>query len=222
MLVFGHTGIALGAAVLLAGVLTRRHIPKSLEDETAVSTPADSHVQESAVSQRISILGRLAEQIDLRLLLVGSLLPDIIDKPVGQFFFRDVFSNGRIFSHTLLFLIMVTLAGLWLYQRYTKNWLLVLAFGILTHLICDQMWRSPRTLLWPIYGLSFERMDLTQWASNTFYALQTNAQVYVPELVGVVVLMWFAIDLVCRGRVIAFIKTGRVSHRSDYTLRRTW
>ena len=210
MLVFGHTGITLGAAVVLANVLTRRCIPNGIEDETAVSTQADSNVQESAASQRISILGRLAEKIDLRLLLVGSLLSDIIDKPVGQFFFRDVFSNGRIFSHTLLLLIMVTLAGLWLYQRYTKNWLLVLVFGILTHLICDQMWRSPRTLLWPIYGFSFDRMDLTHWVSNLLYALQTNAQVYVPELVGLVILVWFAAELVRRGEVIAFIKTGRV------------
>ena len=210
MLVFGHTGITLGAAVVLANVLTRRCIPNGIENETAVSTQADSNVQESAASQRTSILSRLAERIDLRLLFVGSLLPDIVDKPVGQCFFRDVFSNGRIFSHTLLFLIMVTLVGLWLYQRYTKNWLLVFAFGILTHLICDQMWRSPRTLLWPIYGFSFERMDLTHWVSNLLYALQTNAQVYVPELVGLVILVWFAAELVRRGEVIAFIKTGRV------------
>jgi len=210
MLVFGHTGITLGAAVLLASVLTRRYLPKSIEGKTTVSTPADSEVQESAASQRTSILSRLAERIDLRLLFVGSLLPDIVDKPVGQFFFRDVFSNGRVLSHTLLFLIIVTLAGLWFHRRYAKNWLLVLAFGILTHLICDQMWRSPRTLLWPIYGFSFDRMDLTHWVSNLLYALQTNAQVYVPELVGLVILVWFAADLVRRGRVISFIKTGRV------------
>ena len=210
MLVFGHTGITLGAAVLLASVLTRRYLPKSIEGKTTVSTPADSKVQESAASQRTSILSRLAERIDLRLLFVGSLLPDIVDKPVGQFFFRDVFSNGRVLSHTLLFLIIVTLAGLWFHRRYAKNWLLVLAFGILTHLICDQMWRSPRTLLWPIYGFSFDRMDLTHWVSNLLYALQTNAQVYVPELVGLVILVWFAAELVRRGRVISFIKTGRV------------
>jgi inner membrane protein len=210
MLVFGHTGITLGAAVVLANVLTRRCIPNGIEDETAVSTPADSNVQESAASKRTSLLSRLAERIDLRLLFVGSLLPDIVDKPVGQFFFRGVFSNGRVLSHTLLFLIIVTLAGLWFHRRYAKNWLLVLAFGILTHLICDQMWRSPRTLLWPIYGFSFERMDLTHWVSNLLYALQTNAQVYVPELVGLVILVWFAAELVRRGEVIAFIKTGRV------------
>jgi hypothetical protein len=210
MLVFGHTGITLGAAVVLANVLTRRCIPNGIDDETAVSTPADSNVQESVASKRTSLLSRLAERIDLRLLFVGSLLPDIVDKPVGQFFFRGVFSNGRVLSHTLLFLIIVTLAGLWFHRRYAKNWLLVLAFGILTHLICDQMWRSPRTLLWPIYGFSFERMDLTHWVSNLLYALQTNAQVYVPELVGLVILVWFAAELVLRGEVIAFIKTGRV------------
>ena len=53
----------------------------------------------------------LARRVDIRLLAIGSLLPDIIDKPVGQVFFRGTFSDGRIFSHTLLFLALVSLGG---------------------------------------------------------------------------------------------------------------
>jgi len=92
---------------------------------------------------------------------LGSLLPDIIDKPVGQFFFRDTFSNGRIFCHTLLFLILITLAGLCLYRSRGKTWLLGFSFGTFMHLIQDQMWLEPRTFLWPLYGFAFEKIDLT-------------------------------------------------------------
>lgn len=102
----------------------------------------------------------LGNSIDMRLLLVGSLLPDIIDKPVGMFFFRDSLSNGRIFCHTLLFLILVTVAGLYFYRRYSKTWLLAFSFGTLTHLVFDQMWRTPQTLFWPLFGLPFERADI--------------------------------------------------------------
>ena len=84
MLVLGHAGITLGAATLVAGALKSSHSS-----------------QVGGISWFI-LLGRY---IDIRLLLVGSLLPDIIDKPIGQYFLVETFSNGRIFSHTLLFSI---------------------------------------------------------------------------------------------------------------------
>ncbi|MBA7692845.1 hypothetical protein ES703_101414 [subsurface metagenome] len=81
MLIFGHVGITLGAAVFLNGALTKSY---SL-----------------CAGGRASGLASLGNRIDIRLLLLGSLLPDIIDKPIGQFFFRDTFSNGRIFCHPI-------------------------------------------------------------------------------------------------------------------------
>ena len=47
--------------------------------------------------------------------MVGALLPDIIDKPVGLFFLREAFGHGRLFSHTLLFPTLVALVGFYLY-----------------------------------------------------------------------------------------------------------
>ena len=199
MLIFGHTGITLGAAMLLNGALRERH--RSSQEVSASS---------EARSDKASWLTSLGSYIDIRLLLIGSLLPDIIDKPVGQFFFRETFSHGRIFSHTLLFLILITLAGFYLYQRRNKGWLLVLSFGTFTHLILDQMWRAPQVLFWPLLGFAFERADLTDWASNIFRALLANPGVYVPELVGAAVLLWFGLVLVRRRTVCAFIRYGRV------------
>jgi hypothetical protein len=71
------------------------------------------------------------------------------------------------------------------------------------------MWRDPHTLLWPAYGLAFERADLTNWVSNIFHALLADPQVYVPELVGLAILLWFAQSLVRRRRVFAFLKLGK-------------
>jgi hypothetical protein len=36
---------------------------------------------------------------DIRLLILGSLLPDLIDKPLGHIILPE--NNGRIFAHTL-------------------------------------------------------------------------------------------------------------------------
>jgi membrane-bound metal-dependent hydrolase YbcI (DUF457 family) len=155
-------------------------------------------------------LAGLGKFIDIRLLFIGALLPDIIDKPLGQLILRDSISNGRIFAHTLLFFIIIALAGLYLYSRRRQRWLLVIAFGILMHLILDAMWETPRTILWPLYGLAFPREDLGDWVSETLLALVKNPAVYIPELIGAVILVWFAIFLLRRKKMFVFIKRGQI------------
>jgi membrane-bound metal-dependent hydrolase YbcI (DUF457 family) len=156
----------------------------------------------------------LADRIDIRLLLIGSLLPDIIDKPVGMLFFRDTFSNGQIFSHTLLFFAVITLGGLCLYRRRDKTWLLVLSFGTFTHLILDAMWRKPRTLLWPLYGFSFEKIDLTNWLPEKWHIWLTEPTILISEFVGAVVVISFLWLLVRRGKPSPFLRTSK--HSTSY------
>ena len=213
MLLFGHVGITLGAALLLKG-LTNVSRPTGKREEGVVSRYRQpSRATTNPVyseSDKPSWVESLAGFIDIRLLLIGSMLPDIIDKPVGHVFFRDTFSNGRIFSHTLLFLAVITIIGLFLYRPRQKTWLLALSFGTFVHLILDEMWRSPHTLLWPVYGFAFDKFDLTNWAPNIRRALFTDPQIYIPELVGLAVLAWFAWSLVRRGTAFAFLKYGTV------------
>ena len=213
MLVFGHTGITLGAAALLATALRSNRFSKTTKTEEMESPSCSSQVAQTSndfPSRKVSWLTYLGSLIDIRLLLVGSLLPDIIDKPVGQFFFRETFSNGRIFCHTLLFLILLTVAGFYFYRHHNKIWLLTFSFGTLAHLICDQMWCAPRTLLWPILGLSFEREDISNWLLNIFQAIFADPAVYVPELIGAVILIWFVWTLLHTKNTYVFIRYGRI------------
>ena len=213
MLILGHAGITLGAAVLLNGAFSRSHSLPTKENKVKECLRPSSEVvpvQNCTSDSRASWLTSLANHIDIRLLLLGSLLPDIIDKPVGQFFFKKTFSNGRIFCHTLLFLTLITLTGFYLYKNRNKTWLLVLSFGTGMHLVQDQMWHSPQTLLWPGYGFAFAKLDLTHWAQGILYALRTEPGVYVPELVGAAILIWFVLALVRRRKVRTFVKKGQV------------
>jgi len=205
MLILGHTGITLGAAALLSGALRRSRISQPKEESP--QAVADS---KNSSSEKASWFTMLWRRVDIRLLMIGALLPDIIDKPAGQFFFREPFSNGRIFSHTLLFLILVTVAGLYLYWRRGSSWLLALSFGTFAHLVLDRMWRAPQTLFWPVLGSAFARIELADWASNILQAMLTNPEVYIPELVGAIVLFWFGLVLVRRRKVFAFIRYGKV------------
>jgi len=114
MLILGHAGITLGTAVLLSGAATAIRYPTSNQDKTSAVSP------KSPLNQPASWLTSLARNVDIRVLLIGSLLPDIIDKPLGHIFFREALSSGRTIGHTLFFLILITLAGLLLY-RYGKK-----------------------------------------------------------------------------------------------------
>ena len=210
MLILGHVGLTLGAAVLLSGVFSsvRSRTPENNPGqplEKVATRPLQSRMRPAV---RFTSLARLA---DIRFLLLGSLLPDIIDKPIGQLLFRDTFSNGRIFSHTLLFFILVTITGIYLFRAGRKSWLSVIAFGIFTHLIFDQIWNIPKTLLWPLYGFAFEKINLCGWAGGLFYALLNNPEVYLPELIGGIILLLLAWTLVRRQGVKIFLGKGIIT-----------
>jgi inner membrane protein len=204
MLILGHIGITLGTAALLHEAINRNRshctrLPKVL----LAPNPISAHKE--------SCLSSLANHIDIRILLVGSLLPDIIDKPVGQLIFRDTFANGRIFCHTLLFLLIISLAGIYLYQRRRKNWLLVLSFGTFTHIILDQMWLAPETLLWPLYGFTFPKANLSHWLGNILVSLLAAPSTYIPEIIGAVVLGIFLWQLIHLRTLGNFVIKGTVS-----------
>lgn len=214
MLAFAHTGITLGAAVLVAGGLRKSNLLKRIGDG-AVESPR--RFPESAlfllirpVRQASSWLTALGKSIDIRLLFIGSLLPDIVDKPLGHLFFIEALSNGRVFGHTLLFFIIIALVGLYLYRSRSQLWLSMVAFGTLLHLILDQMWQTPQTLLWPVFGFAFPREDMTGWAQDTLQALLTNPAVYIPEVIGAGIIALFGWFLLRRKQILAFIRRGEI------------
>ena len=214
MLPLAHAGIALGAAFLLDRALFSRHTVSAEHHDMQEDTESSAEVVAPASAEsppQASRWSSLGSRIDLRLLLIASLLPDIVDKPVGQYLFRETFSTGRIFCHTLLFLIIIAILGLYLYRTRGRLWLLVVSFGVFTHLLMDEMWVTPRTFLWPLYGLAFEPEDLSVWSQKVWHALFSDPAVFVPELVGAAVLIWFLAGLVGKGRVYAFIRSGEVT-----------
>ncbi len=214
MLVFAHTGLTLGLGLLLADFTRARRSTTNREEGGAVARSEPSNATAASPdcsrTHKVSRLQALVGYGDLRLMLIGSLLPDIIDKPVGQLLFRQTFSNGRIFSHSLLFLLVITIIGLFLYRCGKRTWFLMLFFGTFTHLILDQMWLNPQTLLWPAYGFSFPKTDLANWLPERVHALLTNSQIYMPELAGAAILAWFAWLLLRRRSVLSFLKYGKV------------
>lgn len=208
MFVLGHAGITLGATVLLNSILLRGAADRlKRSPKPSPKVPANPDYSRNRMALWFGSLGDI---IDIRLLLIGSLLPDIIDKPLGVFLLRDTFSSGRIYSHTLLFLIFISAAGFLLYRSYRKNWLLVLSFGTLVHLLLDEMWFEAETLLWPLYGFAFERRDLNNWLQWQWNEVLTEPGVYIPEIVGGAILILLVWVVVRNRKVFAFIRNGKL------------
>ena len=194
MLLFGHIGITLGAAVLLSSIIGNQDLSCTRNNEVQKSSSRSSNIVQITndyQDHKKSWLSALLTHLDIRPLIIGSLLPDIIDKPIGLYFLRRTFSSGRIVGHTLLFSILTTLIGVFSYLRNRNTQPFVLSFGTITHLILDEMWRSPKTLFWPLGGYKFEKVDISHWIEKMFHGLHTEPKIYVPELIGAVVLTWF-------------------------------
>ncbi|MFC2040203.1 metal-dependent hydrolase [Chloroflexota bacterium] len=188
MFVLAHVGITLGTATIVVGTLRGSHPVKI---------------------GALSWFTGLGKYIDIRLLMVGSLLPDIIDKPLGHYFLRDIFSNGRILSHTLLFLVLIATLSFYLYKRHSQLWPLTLSFGSMMHLILDQMWLNPKTLFWPFLGIPFARYDINDWLMGILKAVISEPVLYVPEIIGAVIIILFCSELIHRRGFLAFITTGK-------------
>lgn len=121
----------------------------------------------------------------------------------------DVFSNGRTFAHTAIFTLslLVAVAILW------RHWgwiLLTLGYGSFIHLLLDEMWTTPHTLLWPLQGWAFTKGDTTDWLGQILFTLTHAPEVFFSEAMGAVILLAFLVTLASHGRVRKWLITGEV------------
>ena len=114
---------------------------------------------------------------DIRLLAIGALLPDLIDKPL----YILKLSPGRGYSHTLVFLLIVCYAS-WRFK------LLELAFGTIMHFVLDLMFLERKIFLWPIDG--FKMQYAIRTASYYWDKIFTVGFILVAEFIGLICLLY--------------------------------
>jgi len=202
MLLFGHIGITAGVVKACDIVISMSRTDSGSSFGPVISKKRlRLYYLLNGVKERIG-------SIDYRLVLLGSLLPDIVDKPLWLFTAREIFSSGRDFAHTLLFNLTLFISGLVL-VRYRKSWLLIISLCSFVHLILDQMWNSPIVLLWPLLG-PFPELETVGWLSDIIQALVSQPEVYIPEIIGLIIIILFAYRLVIRKSIISFIRCGAI------------
>jgi membrane-bound metal-dependent hydrolase YbcI (DUF457 family) len=151
------------------------------------------------------------DRMDLRLLVVGAVLPDLVDTPVGMVFF-GTFESVRLAAHSLLFgaLVMAAVVMATRRGRPRKRWM-PLAVGVLMHLFLDAMWADPETLWWPFLGWSFSPSGFGSLGALA-EAVVGDWRVWVGEAAGIVYLGYLARrgNLASAAARARFLSTGRI------------
>ncbi len=206
MFLFGHIGITLGAALAITGVVVLgRKAASYREMQPQTGQVADSFP--AAAVNRVgltSLLESLGSFMDLRLLALCSILPDIIDKPLGMF----LFGNGRIFAHSLVIALLVLVIGGFLWINYKRTAVLAVACGMAAHLILDQMWLNSSTFLWPLFGWTFPAAERSNYLATWLKDLVSVPEVYITELVGLFILALLAGTLIYKKKLFTTLRTG--------------
>jgi hypothetical protein len=111
-----------------------------------------------------SVMARpIAPKLPFRWLLLGTLLPDLIDKPVflALALLKHAHDGGwvpgkRGIAHTAVFLLLLASISVW--RRSSKWW--AVTVGVVTHLILDLLSKQLSAgaftvFLWPLLGWDF-------------------------------------------------------------------
>jgi hypothetical protein len=134
--------------------------------------------------------GRMFRRTNLAFLALGSMLPDIIDKPLGQLV-HGTPAMGRTFSHTLLFLLLIFALAIYLRDARLTS----LSWVVLAHLALDSMWASPVILLWPLLGPFPQSsvVDAWRYMEMLLQGLK-DPFILVPECLGLVEVIYLLFE----------------------------
>jgi hypothetical protein len=117
---------------------------------------------------------------------VAALLPDLVDKPLSLTVLADSGTSQGL-SHTLLGQALLTLAV----ARFRPRWL-PYALVSNSHLLADQMWKYPQTLLFPFSGRldSWRYMGTPAAMLSAYAEIVTRPGILFVEVVGLALLGW--------------------------------
>jgi membrane-bound metal-dependent hydrolase YbcI (DUF457 family) len=150
--------------------------------------------------------------MDLRWLMFGAVLPDLIDKPIASIFFHDVFGTHRVFAHTLVFPVVLLAVVMIATGRggTARKASIAVVLGVFVHLILDAAWLSPDGFLWPFFGFEFPATAGSDFPT-LLRSMVTNPLVWVGEALGAayLALLWRR-HLRERGALRRFARDGRI------------
>ena len=156
-------------------------------------------------------------RVDYRVVAVASLLPDLIDKPIGRLILRTRYESGRIYAHTLLLNLALFCVLFFLRGRSKRQFVLV-PISSLLHLAEDGVWSEPRLFWWPLFGTQFPRQPLVDGPFG-FLNPANNPGAVWQEAVGVAVLLFLFMShgMLSFAGLRSFLRTGMLEQSKGET-----
>lgn len=161
-----HITLACGTVWVGARLLDRASGGRTVRATSVVKAGEAGKVR-SADASAWSEASGIADRIDYRLVALGALLPDLIDRLIGRVLFSDALAaNGHIYAHTLLFALALVVPGVYLLMRAGDPRLLSIGVAVVMHLATDPVTHAPENLVWPLLGWEFAHVKLLgPWAT---------------------------------------------------------
>ncbi|MFL5813610.1 MAG: hypothetical protein ACJ763_08535 [Bdellovibrionia bacterium] len=136
-----------------------------------------------------------------RLILLGTILPDLMDKPLyyGLSWITGksgadlgMIAGTRSFGHTALVLLSMTLTSV----IFRIRWLAAICIGVATHLLLDNVGDrflsghdfTLRALLWPFLGWQFPAYPFS--GAHQHFGRISEPYFFTTEILGFLILCW--------------------------------
>jgi hypothetical protein len=124
-------------------------------------------------------------------LVIGAVIPDLIDKTIGFVLFPTIFGNGRIFMHSLLIFFTILVSGLIIWKRWSHPAILGVAIGILSHQILDLMWNVPSTWFFPLFG-TFHFTHPGNYPVTVFTSdISSHSEWILAAIIAIIIILFF-------------------------------
>lgn len=167
---------------------------------------------------------RYNDNIDYRIVILGALLPDIIDKPLVQALYGLNAHSGHFIGHSFLFSGALIIIGIISLLRGRKNSVLLLGVGSLIHQILDKLMLLPNVFLLPVLkkGSSIipQQLYFLHGVTEPIYRTVPylgevklylmEPYVYIPEVIGFLIIVYFICRLIINKSIIKFLRSGRL------------
>jgi hypothetical protein len=122
--------------------------------------------------------------------ILGSVVPDLLDKPLA-FLFPGIFGTSRTIGHSLLFFVITVIAGvlLWHYRNTLLG--LVFACGVLSHQVLDAIWNLPGTWFFPLLG-PFPVIIVPDYVGHSLWLEYSSPSELVFAIsTGIIIVAWY-------------------------------
>ena len=149
-------------------------------------------------------------RMDYRILIVASLLPDLIDKPLARFLESSLTYESRAFGHTLVFLGIIGVLAI-IQRLGRKNcWLFPVFLGVLFHDTFDVMWLHREIFLWPMEGWQFSKPMDEAWQGWVQFGGYKIKKLDFIDNISVLFILFFFMKIALGRTIMEFVKKGKL------------